>query len=209
MTTLDGASARAWVQAFADAFAQDAEHLGDLDRQAGDGDFADNITSALTKAGRLIDAEQPDTYRATFTALARGFLDTGGTSGPLFGMFFRAMAKADADDGCVPPASLAESVAAGLRLIQERGGAEVGDSTLVDALAPASEALTRAAADDSPAAEVLRAAADAALAGARSTEGMTARRGRASYLGERARGVIDPGALAVAIFFAAGASAVG
>jgi dihydroxyacetone kinase-like protein len=205
MTTLNGATARQWIDAFEADFARNAHELGELDRKAGDGDFADNITSALSKARRFIDDENPTTYRATFTALARGFLDTGGTSGPLFGMLFRAVAKAATteDDG-VELSDLAQAVAQGLHAIQERGGAQVGDNTLVDALAPASAALTRATPNDSLG-TALQQAAEAAEHGAATTEDMIARRGRASYVGEHARGVKDPGAMAIGIFFRAGA----
>ena len=121
-------------------------------------------------------------------------------------MWFRDIAKAAHEPGTVE--SLAVGVAAGLATIQRLAGAEVGDSTMVDAIGPAAQALARAAETGTSVGPALDAAATAATAGAESTRDLLARRGRASYVGEVARGVLDPGAVAVALFFAAGASTV-
>ena len=203
---LDGAFARAWFGSFRTAFARQAARLADLDRQAGDGDFGTNLTSALTRARSFVDADDPQTYADVFLAVSRGFLGTGGTSGPLFGMWFRDLAKA-AGDGAGSVQTLADGVAAGLATIQRLAGAEVGDSTMVDALDPASQALAEAAGSGSPVAAALEAAAAAAREGAESTRALVAGRGRASYVGEVSRGVLDPGAATVALFFAAGVGA--
>jgi dihydroxyacetone kinase-like protein len=128
-------------------------------------------------------------------------LNTGGTSGPLFGMWFREIARAGSTEPADLP-SLATGVQAGLAAIQRLGGASVGDNTMVDAIAPAAEALTAAATDGSSLGSALKAAAAAASTGARSTRDLVASRGRASYVGDVARGVLDPGAVAVAVFFA-------
>ncbi|MFT4306139.1 MAG: DAK2 domain-containing protein [Microbacterium sp.] len=202
MSLLDGATARRWIEDFDADFLSRADQLGELDRRAGDGDFADNIASALGKVRAILASEDPQTFRAAFTALSRGFLDTGGTSGPLFGLLFRSIAKAAPGDQPAPAGDFAVAVAAGLEVIKRHGGASVGDSTLVDALEPASEALAASAPAGVDAA--LSAAAEAARAGAVSTEALVARRGRASYVGEHAVGVLDPGAELVALFFAAG-----
>jgi dihydroxyacetone kinase-like protein len=201
---LDAASTRRWIDQFRATFATQAERLADLDRQAGDGDFGANLTSALRRAQGFVDADDPQTYAGVFFAVSKGFLDTGGTSGPLFGMWFRDLAKAA--DGPGTTHALAVGVAAGLATVQRLAGAEVGDSTMVDAIDPASRALAEASANDRPVADALDAAASAATAGARSTRDLVAGRGRASYVGEVARGVLDPGAVAVALFFAAGAA---
>jgi dihydroxyacetone kinase-like protein len=145
------------------------------------------------------------------TVAASAFLDeVGGTSGPLFGLLFQELAaavaevngSADGAPGMDPTAALAMGVARGLAAIQRVGEASVGDKTLVDALAPAAAALQAQPAGGSPR-EALGQAADAAWEGVRGTARLTARRGRASYLGDRAAGVPDPGAMGVGLLFTA------
>jgi dihydroxyacetone kinase-like protein len=206
-TTLDATFARGWISQFRATFATQAALLADLDRRAGDGDFGANLTAALDRAQGFVDADDPQTYADVFFAVSKGFLNTGGTSGPLFGMWFRDLAKAaKAADGPGTTAILATGVGAGLATIQRLAGAQVGDSTMVDAIDPAARALGQAAESGVPADEALAAAARAATAGAESTRDLLASRGRASYVGEVARGVLDPGAVTVALFFAAGAA---
>jgi dihydroxyacetone kinase-like protein len=202
---LDRAAARAWMDAFAADFEEQRQRLTELDRAAGDGDFGANLRSALGKVQRRL-AVHPPTARAVFGAVSDAFLDTGGTSGPLFGMWFRAVSRALPETDPAGPGELAAGVQAGVDTVQRLGGAEVGDKTMVDALVPAAAAL--AGATGGSLADALAAAAEAARQGAASTEQLLARRGRASYVGEVARGVLDPGALTVALFFAAGARAV-
>jgi dihydroxyacetone kinase-like protein len=205
---IDGAFARRWVTEFIARFQSEAKVLADLDRQAGDGDFGANLGSALRRAQGLLDRDDPRTFAEVFFAVAKGFLNTGGTSGPLFGMWFREIAKATGGEP-VTAAALAEGVANGLATIQRLAGAQVGDSTMVDAIAPAAAALQASRTDGSAVHEALSAAAEAAATGAESTRDLLASRGRASYVGEVARGVLDPGAVAVALFFAAAVTAAG
>ena len=197
---LDATSARRWLEQLVADVGARAALLGDLDRQTGDGDFGVNLTSALRKAQGFVDRLDPQTFGAVFDAVSKGFLHTGGTSGPLFGMWFREIGKAAHGDPA-PLESLTDGVTAGLAVVRRLGGAAVGDKTMVDALAPAADALTAARAEDLETALV--AAAAAARAGAQSTRDLIASRGRASYVGEVARGVLDPGAVTVALFFAA------
>ncbi|MFC7455862.1 DAK2 domain-containing protein [Brachybacterium sp. GCM10030267] len=204
-----------------------ADALGDLDRRAGDGDFGTNVRTAMKLLDANIDAEGPGTYREWFTALYMAWLGVGGTSGPLFGMFFRDLAKAGADggtgdgadrgtgdsgaDGLTPTlAQFAEALAAGQATVQKYGEAKVGDKTMVDALDPAVGALREAVQAGKSPAEALAAAEQAGLEGVRSTAETTARRGRASYVGDASKGVIDPGAAAmVLVIGAARAAAAG
>jgi dihydroxyacetone kinase-like protein len=204
-TALDRAAARAWMDGFAADFEEQRQRLTELDRAAGDGDFGTNLRSALGKVQRRL-ADDPPTARAVFGAVSDAFLDTGGTSGPLFGMWFRALSRALPEADPAGPGELASGVQAGTAAVQRLGGAEVGDKTMVDAMVPAAAALGRATGESL--AYALAMAAEAAHQGAASTEEMVARRGRASYVGEVARGVLDPGALTVGLFFAAGARAV-
>ena len=186
-----------------------APTLGDLDRRAGDGDFGDNVRLAMKNLGRELEGGEPADYRGWVTAMSRAWLGVGGTSGPLFGMFYRDLAKA-AGDGEVPDlAALAEALEAGQAVIQKYGEAEVGDRTMVDALAPAVAALREAAGSGADAAHALGAAEKAAIDAAKGTAELTARRGRASYVGDSAKGVMDPGACAMALVVGALRAAVG
>ncbi|MBT2232112.1 DAK2 domain-containing protein [Nonomuraea sp. NEAU-A123] len=190
----------------------DAAHaeLTRLDQLSGDGDFGDNLRSGLR---RVIDElDRAGTAGHGFDVAGRVFLDdVGGTSGPLFGLLFTELGQAldgsatEATDASGAGSDVAGAVrdvrrwavgaSAGLAAIQRVGEAEVGDCTLVDALVPAVAAL-----EDDGAGAFAR-AAEAAADGARSTAELRARLGRASYVGDRAKGVADPGAVGVALLF--------
>ena len=190
-----------------------ADALGDLDRRAGDGDFGTNVRTAMRNLDRTLEAEEPATYRAWVTAMSMAWLGVGGTSGPLLGMFFRDLAKAGADDGesseTVPTLEqVAEALAAGQAVVQKYGEAEVGDKTMIDSLAPAVDALREALSAGKDAAAALADAEQAAVEAARATAETVARRGRASYVGDVAKGVIDPGAAAMALVLGALRAAV-
>ncbi len=204
---LDGAMALAWITSFSDRFAMSQHDLTALDRLAGDGDFGTNIASALGRVKDALPSADHATCASVFAAAATGFLATGGTSGPLFGMWFRRIAgrmeaSASVDD-------LAAGVVDGLAMIRKLGGASVGDSTMVDALAPAAAALSAAAAEGEDLPTCLARTAAAAREGALSTGDLVASRGRASYVGDLARGVLDPGAVTIALFFESGAAVAG
>ena len=186
-----------------------APALGDLDRRAGDGDFGDNVRTAMKNLGRELEAGEPADYRGWVTAMSRAWLGVGGTSGPLFGMFYRDLARAAADGEVPDLAALAEALAAGQAVVQKYGEAEVGDRTMVDALAPAVTALREAAGSGADAVHALGAAEKAAIDAAKGTAELTARRGRASYVGDSAKGVMDPGACAMALVVGALRAAVG
>jgi phosphoenolpyruvate---glycerone phosphotransferase subunit DhaL len=197
---------RRWVDALFEAFLDRTGALGDLDRRAGDGDFGTNIASALRRARQSIDEKPSGDYTSLLTMVSRGFLGTGGTSGPLFGMFFREMSRCAT--GAEPTlAEFSRGLAAGLATVQRYGKAEVGHKTMVDALAPAARLLDSLAATSPNPAEALAQTAQAAVEGARSTADLIAQRGRASYVGEIARGVLDPGAAAAAIVLQAASAA--
>ncbi|WP_053225781.1 DAK2 domain-containing protein [Solirubrobacter soli] len=184
-------NAREWVERFLDAAEAEADALGELDRLAGDGDFGASVRTAVRSTRRGLGDAPP------FAALSTAYLGTGGTSGPLYGMFFRALAKAAGDASELDLATLADGVGAGVASVRRLGGAQVGERTMVDALQPAADALA--------AGEGLDAAARAARAGADATADLVARRGRATYVGDAAAGVVDPGAALVALFFEAAA----
>lgn len=203
--SMSGSDALTWINSFKTTFLQQREALGDLDRLAGDGDFADNIAAALSKVDSAIEKSNPTTYPEVFSCVSKGFLATGGTSGPLFGMWFKEIAQS-----CTGDSASAEDIAAGieraLAIVQKYGKAQVGDNTMVDAMAPAAVAIRAAVGSDSSIHSILCASATAARAGAESTRELIASKGRATYVGEAARGVLDPGAVVVAIFFESGAA---
>ncbi|MGP9537270.1 DAK2 domain-containing protein [Brachybacterium sp. AOP43-C2-M15] len=204
---------RTFVDATARTLGGSADALGDLDRRAGDGDFGANVRTAMKNLAAALETDEPAGYREWVTAMSRAWLGVGGTSGPLFGMFFRDLAKAGyqdtegQQDTAPTPASFAEALAAGQAVIQKYGEAEVGDKTMVDALAPAVTALREAVAAGQDPVAALTAAEQAAVTAAQETAGTTARRGRASYVGEAAQGVIDPGAAAMALVLGAARAA--
>jgi dihydroxyacetone kinase-like protein len=191
---LTGPDAHQWMQRFIDVFNQQRAALAELDRRAGDGDFGTNLASALRRASRRVSDGPSDSASAVFARVSEGFLDTGGTSGPLFGMWFRELSKATAQSA--DAAAMAAGVAAGVATVQRLGQAQVGDKTMVDAMLPAAQAMMGHDLEAD-----LAAAASAARTGAASTEGLHARRGRSSYVGDVAVGVLDPGAVTVALFF--------
>lgn len=193
--TMDAADTRAWMQRFFAAFDREQQALTDLDRRSGDGDFGANLRSALGRARTALEDTQTATPGDVLDVVSTAFLHTGGTSGPLFGMWFRQLAKATRTDA-VGVTELARGFADGTATVRRLGEAKPGDKTMVDAMVPASEALSTATGG---LADALAAAAVAARAGAESTADMLANRGRASYVGEVARGVLDPGAVAVAL----------
>lgn len=208
---LDAARARAWVEAFLTAVDAERLALGELDRQAGDGDYGSNLQTAVARIREALGAESA-TVAEPFAAVSSGFMQTGGTSGPLFGMYFRAFARAGRDaageSGSGDPAAATLDVAAlataaqgGVDAVMRLGRAKLGDKTMVDAMVPAAQALQAAADSGAALADALRSAGEAARTGAKDTTDLVARRGRASYVGDVARGVIDPGAVTVALLF--------
>ncbi|MEV0258282.1 dihydroxyacetone kinase subunit DhaK [Streptomyces sp. NPDC050732] len=192
---------RALLDRYALTVTQVRDNLTKLDQLVGDGDFGDNLAGGVRRAVKLADETGVDGT----TALAEAFLnDVGGTSGPLFGLLFQHLAAASPADGGAPSvAALAEAAAAGHAAIHRVGGAVPGDCTLVDALAPAAASLAAARADTPLTEAPLTDAAQAAIRGALATASLRPRRGRASYVGDHALGVPDPGALAVALLFMA------
>jgi dihydroxyacetone kinase-like protein len=191
---------RRWICGFRDVIVANEAELTDLDRQTGDGDFGTNITAVLNGVTGRLDAGET---RAAghFATLASGFMNGGGTSGPLFGIWFQGFASACARTNAVTARELADGAESGLAGVCRLGGAQPGDKTLVDAMNPAASALRVAADRFASPAVALVDAAQAARTGAIVTASYSARRGRASYVGAAAHGVLDPGALAVALFF--------
>jgi len=198
-----------WVRRSAAVVAERREDLIDLDRRIGDGDHGENLHRGFSAVLGKLDAAEPATVGEVLKLVATTLMSTvGGAAGPLYGTAFLRGAKA-ADAAEIDAAGVAAVLAAGLEGVVARGKAAVGDKTMVDAWSPAAAAAQQVADRGGSAAEALRAAADAARAGAESTDPLVAHKGRASYLGERAIGHRDPGAESSALLLEAAAAAAG
>jgi dihydroxyacetone kinase-like protein len=198
------AALEAWLRAFAALVADNRDRLTELDSAIGDADHGANMDRGLRAVVAAIDETRPETPKALLTKAGMTLVSTvGGASGPLFGTFFLRFGGALGDEATVSPEQLAAGLRAGLGGVVARGKAEPGDKTMYDALAPAVDALESGLASGESLAAGLAAALAAAEAGRDATIPLQARKGRASYLGERSIGHQDPGATTVALFFQA------
>ncbi len=206
--TCKSAGVVAAVRAAAAVVAEHRAELIELDRAIGDGDHGENLNRGFTAVVAALDAAEPDTPGGVLKLVATTLISkVGGAAGPLYGTaFLRASAKLGTTAELDVPALL-DALRAGLEGVQARGKAVEGDATMVDALIPAFSAAEKAAEDGGDVAAVLTAAADAADRGAESTVDLVPRKGRASYLGERAVGHLDPGARSSALLLRAFAGA--
>ncbi|RNE56364.1 dihydroxyacetone kinase subunit DhaL [Cryobacterium tepidiphilum] len=208
---LDGAWARAWLETSAAVVAEHRVELITLDRAIGDGDHGENLDrgfqAALAKAGDLA----PDTTPADVLKLiATTLISTvGGAAGPLFGTAYLKAAGAVAGSDDLDADAVVTLLTAARDGIVLRGKAEPGDKTMIDAWTPAVDAAAAARDAGAGPAAVLVAAAAAAEGGAIATDPLVARKGRASYLGERAIGHRDPGAASTALLLRAAADVAG
>jgi dihydroxyacetone kinase-like protein len=186
------------LRAAAAVVAGHRDELVQLDRAIGDGDHGENLKRGFTAIVSKLDASTPDTPSAVLKLAATTLISTvGGAAGPLYGTAFLRAATATAEAGELDAASVAKALRAALEGVVARGKAEIGDKTMVDALDPAVRAAEALGDNDTSA--VLAAAAEAAATGAESTVPLVARKGRASYLGERSAGHLDPGARSTAL----------
>jgi len=185
-----------WIRAFADAIAENKDSLTDLDSAIGDADHGINMNRGMTAVMAKLDGggSAADVGALLKTVGMTLVSSVGGAGGPLYGtLFLRLGAAADGKDELTDQ-DWVSMVAAGVEGVQSRGKAEPNDKTMVDALIPARDALAAAVAAGEPFADALRAAAAAAEEGMKATIPLVARKGRASYLGERSAGHQDPGA---------------
>jgi dihydroxyacetone kinase-like protein len=192
--------AYAWMIRFSELVTADAERLTRLDSAIGDGDHGSNLARGLRAAADALNKDLPP-GKVLITAGRTLVSKTGGASGPLYGTALRRAGKALGDASEVGAAELAAALRAALEGVRELGKAEEGDKTMVDALAPAVAAFEAAAGEGLTSAA--RAAADAAEKGAEATVPLQARKGRASYLGPRSVGHLDPGAASTVLLFRA------
>ncbi|GAA4619741.1 dihydroxyacetone kinase subunit DhaL [Saccharopolyspora hordei] len=198
------------LRAGAATVAEHRDELVELDRAIGDADHGENMDRGFRAVALKAETSKPETPGAVLKLCATVLISTvGGASGPLYGTAFLRAAAAVGDATELDGAAVAKAVQAGLEGVVARGRAEAGDKTMVDALVPAVDAAKNAAEAGEGPAKVLAAAAEAAHRGAQATEPLVARKGRASYLGERSAGHIDPGARSTALLLSAFAEAGG
>lgn len=190
----DLAAFQAWMSDFASVIAEQEEHLTDLDRAIGDADHGSNMARG-TAAVSALGHEEFGSAEAYLKKVGMTLVSTvGGASGPLYGTFFLRMAGPLAGVQDVGTAELGTALEAGVQGVLARGKAEPGDKTMYDAWSPALQAYAEAGEQGADVGTALQAAARAAAEGRDATIDLVARKGRASYLGERSKGHQDPGA---------------
>jgi len=196
------------IREMAAAMEENRRQLTKLDSEIGDGDHGNNMNRGFQAALERLENADLATPADVLKAVSMALISkVGGAAGPLYGTAFLRASSALGDTEEVSAEDAAEALEAALGGIKQRGKAEVGDKTIVDALQPAVEA-AREAADGGSVAGVLRAAAGAAEEGAEATVPIRARRGRASYLGARSEGHQDPGATSTYMLLDAAARAL-
>ena len=196
-----------WVRRSAEVISEHRVELLTLDREIGDGDHGENMDRGFQAVvPKLDDLPAGSTPGDVLKLVATTLISTvGGAAGPLYGTAYLRAATAAGDAVSLDGKAVAAILTAGRDGVVARGKAEPGDKTMVEAWTPAVDAAEQAAADGTDAAGVLAAAATAAEAGAVATEPLVARKGRASYLGERSAGHRDPGAESSALLLRAAA----
>jgi dihydroxyacetone kinase-like protein len=189
------AQARSWVSSTAAVIEEQAAYLTKLDSAIGDGDHGTNMNRGFRAAVQRLDGLEDQDFAGVFKAVGMALIGkVGGASGPLYGSLFLGMAKELGDAGEAEDQRLAAALRAGYDSVVARGKAQLEDKTMLDAWHPALEALDSALAGGRELGPALDEAAAAAEAGMKATIPMVARKGRASYLGERSRDHQDPGA---------------
>lgn len=206
-TSVSLAQLAEWLHQFATLVNQNKGYLTDLDSAIGDADHGSNMARGMTVVVDQMPTAGPP--EAMFKKVGMTLVSSvGGASGPLYGTFFMRCAPALGSAESVPASSLAAALRAGLDGVIARGKAEPGDKTMVDAMGPAVAAIEQSIAAGESVAAATRAGAAAARAGREATVELLARKGRASYLGERSIGHQDPGATSTTYLFEALAASV-
>ncbi len=189
----------AWLRDFAGAVGEAKDELTRLDAAIGDADHGINMERGMRAVVAKLDADPPDDIAGLMRAVGMALISkVGGAGGPLYGTFFLQFGSA-AGNGALSPEGWVACFEAGVAGVQARGKAEPQDKTMVDALLPAAAGMRDALADGAAFPEVLARGADEAEEGMRATIPLVARKGRASYLGERSAGHQDPGATSSAL----------
>lgn len=209
MAAVDTVVLTDWVSRFGAAVTEKRDWLTELDSAIGDADHGANMARGMSAVGEKLSAGAPGTVDELLKTVGMTLVSSvGGASGPLYGTFFLRMGMAAGPVTALDGPALAGALRAGLDGIVARGKAEAGDKTMFDAMAPAVDAMDAALAAGASVPDAAKAASDAAAAGRDATLPLVARKGRASYLGERSAGHLDPGAASTAILFDTLAAAV-
>jgi dihydroxyacetone kinase-like protein len=194
-----------WLTRFRDLVTEQVAYLTELDSAIGDADHGANMTRGM---GAVVEKIQASPAGTTVDALFKGVgmtlvTSVGGASGPLYGTFFLRFGATAGPASTLDAAGLASALRAGMDGVVARGKAEAGDKTMIDALVPALDAFDAALEGSPNISSAALAAHAAAQTGRDATEALLARKGRASYLGERSIGHIDPGAASTSLLFQA------
>lgn len=201
---VDTAALERWIRAFAASAAEHADELTRLDSAIGDADHGANMARGTAAVVAKLDASGGPAVLLKQVGMTL-VSTVGGASGPLYGTFFLRMATAAGDAAELDATAFGAALRAGVAGVVARGKAEPGDKTMLDALVPAVDAYD-AAVENGDLAGALRAAVDAGAAGRDATVPLQARKGRASYLGERSVGHQDPGATSAVLLLEAAAA---
>jgi dihydroxyacetone kinase-like protein len=197
-----------WLRLIDEGLIEQRGYLTELDSAIGDGDHGTNLARGAAAASSRVDSEQPEYVDDLFRLVGMTLVSSvGGASGPLYGTFFLRFAASAGHVQELTADEFGDALEAGLGGIIERGQPELGDKTMYDAIEPAVRAF-RHDLDQNGVAVAARRASDAAAHGRDATADFVARKGRASYLGERSLGHVDPGAASVALMFGALAEAL-
>lgn len=211
MSDTDATRLIAVFDAIRDAIEADKDHLSELDGVIGDADHGITMAlgfGAVTAALARLEAAGDPT--SVFNTAAKSFLNAvGASSGPLYATAFMRAGAAVKGKAALDRDGWVDVLGAMAKGMQDRGKAEIGDKTMMDAWLPAAEAAAAARAAGEPLPACLAAAAKAAADGAESTKGMVAAKGRSARLGERSLGHMDPGAASAALIVATIARTVG
>ena len=185
----------AWIDALVQVYADNKQYLTQLDSNIGDADHGINMDRGFQAVKADLAKTDPQDISALLKTVAMSLIRTvGGASGPLYGTFFMRASAACANKTELEPADIVALFEAGLEGVLQRGKAELNDKTMVDAQKPALEAMKQALADGDDIKTMLDKGVAAAEQGMKNTIPLQARKGRASYLGERSIGHQDPGA---------------
>lgn len=204
MTTITAQHIRAWLERSAQTFEAQKGYLSDLDSPIGDADHGTNMARGFAKVVEKLATTPDADISALLKAVSMTLMSTvGGASGPLYGTFFLRASAAVAGKAELTLVDLAALLTAGMDGIVQRGRAEPGDKTMIDALLPAVNALKASVEQGTDLITALEGCVSAAEAGMQATISLQARKGRASYLGERSIGHQDPGATSVMYLLAA------
>lgn len=184
-----------WIKSFGAVIAEKKGYLTELDSAIGDADHGTNMDRGMRAALKKLDGAPAGDIGASLKTVGMALVSSvGGAGGPLYGTLFLQMGTALSGKGEMTPPDWSDALTAAVKGVQARGKAELEDKTMIDALIPARDAFSEAVNDGADFTDALRRSAEAAERGMEGTVPLVARKGRASYLGERSAGHQDPGA---------------